>query len=736
MSSITQPATPEPQADIAVSGDNVEGKIITGYCDTWSLRAGESITLHASTHRPGPATIDVVRIHCGDPTSAGPGFSEEMVDCPGAGITTDLSTQPLVPGSFGTVNLDGIGTTTDLTLDFWFLATRPQEPQTLISVAGADPLNDLSVEISEDQRLHARMGDAKLTLRDRRIAANRWYHVTVHWELANQYLSGEVTTPRSASPARDLLEQTEASSGLGVQLPQDHIEPEFLVLGGNRLGSDFDGRIAAPAMRCDGSEYWWDLSLAMDTPDIIDASGHGRHGVLHQLPTRAVTGPHWDGSTQRWTDNPSMWDAVHFHKEDLYDAGWFPTTTAHLPHNLASGIYAFRVTEKDGEHVDRVPFFVRPAADAATAEVALLMSSATYLAYANHRMLFEGADFIESRAKLRPEHEYIRQHREVGLSMYEQHRDGSGVMFSSRLRPVLNLRPGADGWNFTPDTDINAFLEHEGVGHDIISDEDLHAEGAAALAPYRVIVTCSHPEYWSTDMLNALEAWQRDGGRLMYLGGNGFYWRVAFSDAWPGAMELRRAEDGVRNWEPGNGENYHAFGGEYGGMWRRLNRAPNEIAGIGFAAQGFGRATSFVINDASRQSRAAWVWDGVVDDDGRIGTSGLGGGAAGQEIDRYDTRLGSPEHAVVLASATGFGPDMVRTKEEFGGSVIYPTPDPLVRADVVFYETPGGGAVFSVGSISWFGALARNGYDNDIAAVTANVLRRFADPTPFEAPVS
>jgi N,N-dimethylformamidase len=154
--------------------------------------------------------------------------------------------------------------------------------------------------------------------------------------------------------------------------------------------------------------------------------------------------------------------------------------------------------------------------------------------------------------------------------------------------------------------------------------------------------------------------------------------------------------------------------------------------GIGFAAQGFEKATHFRIADGARGSRAAWILDGV--DDDRIGTSGLGGGAAGQEIDRYDVALGSPRHAVVLASATEFGPDMLRTKEEFGGSIAFPTPDPLVRADMVFFETPGGGAVFSVGSISWFGALARDGYDNDVARITTNVLRRFADPAPLEPP--
>jgi N,N-dimethylformamidase len=88
----------------------------------------------------------------------------------------------------------------------------------------------------------------------------------------------------------------------------------------------------------------------------------------------------------------------------------------------------------------------------------------------------------------------------------------------------------------------------------------------------------------------------------------------------------------------------------------------------------------------------------------------------------------------VLASATQFGPDMVRTKEEFEGSVDVTLPDPYVRGDVIFYETPGGGAVFSASSISWFGALARNGYDNDIAQMTTNVVRRFADPAPFEPP--
>jgi N,N-dimethylformamidase len=57
-----------------------------------------------------------------------------------------------------------------------------------------------------------------------------------------------------------------------------------------------------------------------------------------------------------------------------------------------------------------------------------------------------------------------------------------------------------------------------------------------------------------------------------------------------------------------------------------------------------------------------------------------------------------------------------------------------VRADMVFFEHPGGGAVFSTGSIAYVGALSHQGYDNNIARLTRNVLRRFLDAKPFAMP--
>jgi len=51
-----------------------------------------------------------------------------------------------------------------------------------------------------------------------------------------------------------------------------------------------------------------------------------------------------------------------------------------------------------------------------------------------------------------------------------------------------------------------------------------------------------------------------------------------------------------------------------------------------------------------------------------------------------------------------------------------------------FFETESGGAVFSVGSIAWAGSLAHNGFENNVARITGNVLTRFLEPEAFQVP--
>jgi N,N-dimethylformamidase len=111
------------------------------------------------------------------------------------------------------------------------------------------------------------------------------------------------------------------------------------------------------------------------------------------------------------------------------------------------------------------------------------------------------------------------------------------------------------------------------------------------------------------------------------------------------------------------------------------------------------------------------------------------GGPAGFEIDRADLSLGTPPGTVLVASAQGFSDayqgaveDITTADSQQGGSV-----SELVRSDVVFFETPASGAVFSVGSIAWCGALRdpASGEETPVGRMTWNVLARFGDPRPF-----
>jgi N,N-dimethylformamidase len=54
----------------------------------------------------------------------------------------------------------------------------------------------------------------------------------------------------------------------------------------------------------------------------------------------------------------------------------------------------------------------------------------------------------------------------------------------------------------------------------------------------------------------------------------------------------------------------------------------------------------------------------------------------------------------------------------------------MARADMVLFPIDGGGWVFSVGSITYGGALAWNGCDNGLSRLTANVLSSFASRGP------
>ena len=460
--------------------------------------------------------------------------------------------------------------------------------------------------------------------------------------------------------------------------------------------------------------------------------------MLVNVPTRAVVGARWSGAEMCWRHAPRDYAAIHFHADDLGDCGWQTDFTFEVPPDLPSGAYALHLSCAGGE--DRIPFYVLPPRGTARAPVAFLASTFTYQAYANHARGNADADY---RARVEAWGAYPHNPDDYpiyGRSTYNKHPDGSGIAFSSRLRPILTMRPGFLTFNdargsglrhYPADTHLLAWLEAKGIAFDVITDEDLHEEGVGLLAPYRVVMTGSHPEYHTLQTLDALADYTRDGGRLMYLGGNGFYWRIAVTQALPGMMELRRSEGGIRAWAAEPGEYWHQTDGAYGGLWRRNRRPPQMLGGVGFSGQGLFEGTHYRLLPAAKDPRHGWIFDGVEGE--TFGDYGLsGGGAAGFELDRADFTLGTPEGTAILARSEDPPSSFVTVPEELLSHIATISgekADALKRAEIVYFDTPGGGAVFATGSITWCGSLWRDGaFQGPVSRIMENVLRRFAAP--------
>ena len=202
-------------------------------------------------------------------------------------------------------------------------------------------------------------------------------------------------------------------------------------------------------------------------------------------------------------------------------------------------------------------------------------------------------------------------------------------------------------------------------------------------------------------MRRAYERYLAEGGRLMYLGGNGCWWVTSVDPVRPHAIEVRKQDSWKAITALGveAGEERHSTTGERGGSWRGARNGPETLFGVGYTSQGFCQARPYRRQPASFDPRVAFIFEGIGEDE-LIGDFGLGlGGAAGDEFDRVNYALGSPPETMILASSSGHSEQYC-----LNFSLSYQPTEEIeasVRADLAYYETDSGGAVFSVGSMCW-----------------------------------
>jgi N,N-dimethylformamidase len=357
-----------------------------------------------------------------------------------------------------------------------------------------------------------------------------------------------------------------------------------------------------------------------------------------------------------------------------------------------SGLYYFRASTPSGLTFS-FPWIVAPAKP--TASLAVLASNITWNAYNNFggRSNYIQADELMPTPTVNSRLDLPRyrdaEHASWNCPFYrplsfDRPEPFNHIDFAENITDPIEGRQAchlaAAEWRFL------GWLEQQGLPYDFYAETQLH-DGTLDLSQYRALAITTHPEYWTREMYYRVKRWVfEEGGRLLYLGGNGVNCEVRID-----GDVMTVANDQITSlWPEGVGAESR--------MAKTVESEAN-LLGVVFTPSGIMTGAPYRCLEPSH-----WAFAGTGLKNGDLfGIKSLHkrcpGGASGHETDKVSAS--SPKGTKILAR--GLNPDE-------GG------------AEIVEFETASRGGVFSVGSINWVSSLV---VDEPVSQITRNAIDRF-----------
>ena len=359
---------------------------LIGYTNKLSARPGETLEVKVSSTASTPYRAELMRIICGDPNPEGPGIQTEPV---AAGFENDYPSRPQTNtlGSHMRAALSGpLPGHITISAILWPTTTEKGR-QGVVSLVDIDNTAVISLGIGA--------GGAEITGPSFQLAIEKhlrpraWYRI---WAEINT-VSGTVQVGQTLLSEPSLADEDGMATGDmtdGTKLDNHR----GILVGAVDEGdpaTHFNGKIEAPAIFTGAMSIddWagspplaaWNFSCDMHSFTIPADGPLGTPGTLVGAPARAMTGSNWDASEMNWQRAPEQYGAIHFHDDDIADAGWKTDFDATIPEDLPSGIYAIKLTQ--GDNWDMLPVFVCPPTGTQTADVCVVVPTFTYVIYAN-----------------------------------------------------------------------------------------------------------------------------------------------------------------------------------------------------------------------------------------------------------------------------------------------------------------------------------------------------------------
>jgi hypothetical protein len=594
------------------------------------------------------------------------------------------------------------------------------------------------------------------------LELDRWYHVVGRWngieeilsvsDLANERVTRQACRgPMSGAAVPIRLGAYAASGVTGQFLDADLAMPALY----SRALTDteiHDRRDAvarsAPAAGSalgDALLGCWPLGEERGS-HVADASPFHRDGSIVNHGTWMVGGPGFDIDSDAVPPGDARDDlgrghALRLMPDDLFDCGWQVTETCAVPSDAKPGMYVGRITYGPflAKRYD-VTFVVTKASNRPKAPIVVLCNTNTWLAY-NSPAFIADPTVTTGWGTGNPGYSVAGT---PTFSAYVPHANntpafhiGVEVPWPAAQPYVRYEGPNSDYSHLVrAERYLHNWLDARGYDYDVITDFDLHEQGKV-LSPYSVLILNGHSEYWSAPAYQALNDFLNSGGNLVLLSGNTMFWRVSLDDT-SRVMECRKY---VENDNTGTGATllnsglrFHSDDGRPGGLMRQCGYPAWKV--IGAEAAGFGPPFgSFELTDGSHPVTSNPTPTGLAIGDtfGFAQTqTGAFCGAVGHEGDVTVGSLLPPATSVTDPEIPIASPAGVRViaRSVVAGCTVWDYECSFrvarAQADVIgemfWWDRPGGGIVFHMGSIAAGWSLAT---DPAMQTILSNALTRF-----------
>ena len=341
---------------------------IVGYSDRLSAQPGDTLKFMVSCELPA-YRADIVRLIHGNTDPNGPGFKEELIPSPVSGEHPGRK-QAIHSGSHVIVPDSPVLRITDsFTIQGWIYPTTPGKAvQGIVTKWREGHTGGYGLFLDGAGRLGLWLGDRSGAVERLHtgipLRASQWYFVAGVFDADKRrvrlYQQPDTIWPDDSHAVRDRAASTcslgvnDAPLLMAGHWARDDSATDF-------VGGHFNGKIDGPCLFSrvldpeeigalrrgapkSGSDNAliasWEFDRGVSSDRILDPSPNQLDARAVNMPTRAVTGHNWTGTVLDFKSAPHEYGAIHFHDDDLEDAGWEEDFSFAIPEEMRSGVYA------------------------------------------------------------------------------------------------------------------------------------------------------------------------------------------------------------------------------------------------------------------------------------------------------------------------------------------------------------------------------------------------------------